>query len=91
MIRQILFAGLFALSAVACGSNECEDAEEKVKDECGITLTPELQKQTDRAKEECTGTDECAAKCVNDASCEELKSEDENSDYVKCLSACISG
>jgi len=89
MIKQILFAGLFALSAVACGGNECEDAEDKVKDECGVTLTAEQQKETDRAKEECSGRDECAAKCVNDASCDEIKSEDANSAYNKCLLSCI--
>ena len=90
MIKHILFVGIFAFSAVACGGNECEDAADKAQDECGIKPTAEQQKEIDEAKEECSGIDECAAKCVNDASCAEIKAQDANSSYGKCVLGCAS-
>jgi len=83
MFKQILFAGMLAFSAVACGGNECDDAADKVE-ECGITG----EGSSDGDDVECSGQVECAAKCINDASCDDLKSTDINSSYFKCIAAC---
>jgi hypothetical protein len=72
MIKKILLAGMFALSTVACGGNECEDAADKVE-ECGVKLSTAQQAEADKSADECSGVSECAAKCINDASCEDIK------------------
>jgi len=81
MIKKILLAGLLALSAVACGGNDCDDAADKLE-ECGATGGAEAD-----GDGECSGVAECAAKCVNDASCDEIKNSSE--DYSSCMTACI--
>lgn len=92
MIKQILFAGMFALSAVACGGNECEDAADKA-DECGVELSAEQKAASDKASEECSGNDECAAKCINDASCDDIKNLNSSSPsasnpIIACVAKC---
>ena len=82
MIKKILFASLLAFSAVACGGDECEDAADKY-DECGLPAG-----EGDGDDVECSGQAECIAKCINDASCDELKSTDVNNSYWKCLADC---
>lgn len=79
MLGLLMVVGL-ALGG--CGNNECEDAADKIK-ECGITT------QGSGDSGDCSGTAECAAKCINNASCEELKGNDLNSNYFKCAAACI--
>jgi hypothetical protein len=78
--------GILMLAGLAlggCGNNDCEDAADKVK-ECGA---PSGSGSGDG---ECSGAAECVAKCVNNASCAEIKAEDLdlNSPYFKCLAAC---
>ena len=64
-----------------CGNNECEDAADKLKD-CGVTV------EGSKDSGDCSGASECVSKCINAASCEELKSNDLNSKYLKCTLAC---
>jgi hypothetical protein len=78
----------FSLGAVACGNNDCEDAADKLVDECGL---PDVGDDDEAA--ECNEDAECLAQCINDASCSEIKavSEDittENS-YSACLGDCL--
>jgi hypothetical protein len=82
MIKQILFAGLLALSAVACGGDECDDAVDKLE-ECGWKGEGGVNEDA-----ECSGAGECFAKCVNDAECSEINSLDINSNFYKCTAAC---
>lgn len=84
MIKKILLAGMFALSTVACGGDECDDAADKA-DECDL---PKGEGSTSNEDVECSGLNECVAKCINDASCDELKSTDINNSYFKCVAAC---
>lgn len=86
MIKKILLAGMFALSTVACGGDECDDAADKA-DECDLPKG-EGEGSAEGDDVECSGLNECLAKCINDASCEELKSNDINSNYLKCAAAC---
>lgn len=82
MIKKILFAGLLALSAVACGGDACDDAVDKLE-ECGIT-----GEGSTSGDEECSGAGECFAECINDAECSEIKSPTADSAYSKCVLAC---
>jgi hypothetical protein len=83
MIKKILFAGLFAISTVACGGDECDDAADKAE-ECNLEGSGEGSSDD----VECSGQIECVAKCINEASCEDLKSTDINNSYFKCAAAC---
>jgi hypothetical protein len=80
MIKKILFAALLAFSAVACGGDDCDDAVDKLE-ECGST---ELERNEDA---ECSGAAECTAKCINDASCDEIKNGSEK--LTNCMSDCL--
>jgi hypothetical protein len=87
-VFYVLTAAL-AMGAVACGSNECEDAADKLVDECGI---PEGDDDEDEISE-CNSSSECVAKCTNDASCSEIKAFTEDfttqNSYSECLAACV--
>jgi hypothetical protein len=65
-----------------CGNNDCEDAADHYK-ECGLPTG-----SGSSGSDDCSGASECAAKCINDASCDELKANDINGKYFKCLAAC---
>jgi hypothetical protein len=78
MLGLLMVVGL-ALGG--CGNNECEDAADKVKD-CGINV------EGSKDSGDCSGVAECASKCINAASCEDLKSTDLNNSYLKCTLAC---
>ncbi|HEY6077882.1 MAG TPA: hypothetical protein VIW29_03725 [Polyangiaceae bacterium] len=76
-----------ALAVAGCSSSECEDAADKF-DECGIAGD---DKPSDEDVEECSEQGECGAKCVNAASCEELKAFFNDltlNNVATCLSAC---
>jgi hypothetical protein len=83
MIKQILFAGLLALSAVACGGDDCDDAADKLE-ECGW----KGEGSGGGEEGECSGASECFAKCVNDAECSDINSLDVNNSFYKCTAAC---
>ncbi len=69
------------LALGGCGNDECEDAADKIK-ECG----GEVEGAKDSG--DCSGAAECVSKCINAASCDELKNFDLNSNYAKCTLAC---
>lgn len=83
-----LLVAALGMGAVACGNNECEDAADKIVDECKISGVDEDEDET----AECNSTSECAAKCTNDSSCAEIKAffEDFTTDnaYTQCLAKC---
>lgn len=81
MLSLLMVVGL-ALGG--CGNNECEDAVDKFK-ECNVPV----EGTSDGG--DCSGAGECVAKCVNAASCDEIKSTDVNGKYYKCFTACLGG
>ena len=75
----MLGVALVGLASVACG-DACADAIDKLE-ECGAVV--------ENAKDSCeTDGDECVADCINDATCAEINSSQENS-YTKCILACL--
>lgn len=76
------------LGAVACGNNDCEDAADKLVDECGLP-----DEGDDDEAAECSEDAECLAKCINDASCAEIKAVSADltidNSYSQCLGACL--
>jgi hypothetical protein len=76
-MKRLLMAVVLGLACFGC-SNECDDAESKLE-ECGVT-----SEEIDTS--ECDGANECAAKCVNKASCDDIKNNAES--YVSCIFAC---
>jgi len=74
------------LALGGCGNNDCEDAADKIK-ECNIAefdVNP-------NSGGDCSGQSECAAKCINDATCADLASNDENSKFSVCFKKCLGG
>jgi hypothetical protein len=83
-----VLTAVLALGTAACGNNDCEDAADKLVDECGI---PQGDDNEDEIAE-CSERAECAAKCTNEASCAEIKAllsdlTTQNS-YSACLAKC---
>jgi hypothetical protein len=78
-MKRLLLAVVLGALAVGC-SNDCDDAVDKLE-ECGADVSGA---DTD----DCDGASECVAGCINDASCEEIKSTDINGKYFKCVAAC---
>jgi len=78
----------FALTAVAgalttgCG-DVCSEAEDRIEG-CGSAVSEASE------EEECTGVVECAAECINDASCEAIRGADPEgaNALAGCLTAC---
>jgi hypothetical protein len=77
------FLVVAALALGGCGNNACEDANDKIE-ECKPAGYRTIS-------EECSGKIECNAKCINDATCDELKSSDNNSKYTACVVKCAGG
>jgi hypothetical protein len=75
-------SALAGVLAAGCG-DVCGDARDHIE-ECGSPANPGNQ------DEECTGTVECAADCINDASCEAItgKNVDEANALAACLNEC---
>jgi hypothetical protein len=82
MKTMLGFLMVVGLALGGCGNNDCEDAADKVK-ECGITNTSGSGDTSD-----CSGKAECNSKCINDASCDEMKTLDLNGKFLKCVAAC---
>jgi hypothetical protein len=78
-MKRLLLAVMLGALAVGCG-NDCDDAVDKLE-ECGLDTSGA---DTD----DCSGKSECAAGCINDASCDQIKSTDLNNSYYKCLAGC---
>lgn len=82
-MKRIAILVLLGLSALGCRT-ECEEAidhwEECVgRDEAGIRPV----------ENECSGYNECIAKCINDAECLDLnRYSDPNGTYYVCMSKC---
>lgn len=78
----VMFVGMlsFGLIAAGCGGDECSDAVDKLE-ECGFT--------TSNAKDECeSDQDECIAKCINNASCDEITGQNTTGGYGACVAGC---
>lgn len=82
---------MLGLATVGCGNNECEDAADKME-ECGVS-GGEAEPSDDEISE-CNEDSECFAKCVNAASCSEIKASFNDgamNDLTACVTKCISG
>ena len=77
MLRNLLvvIALAFAVGAVACGDNPCEEAGKTIKDKCSDGSTTISVNSDD-----CSGDNEKAAKCINDNS---------SKDCAGIIAACI--
>lgn len=78
-MKRLLIALVLGLACFGC-SNDCDDAADKLE-ECG---SPPDDVNTD----DCSGKNECAAKCVNDHSCAEINSTDLSSPFFACMARC---
>lgn len=81
-MKKIL--GILMLAGLAlggCGKDPCEEAADKVKD-CNLPGGS----STSGTSGDCSGTAECNAKCINDATCAELT--DLNSKFFECVAKC---
>ncbi len=76
------FLMLAGLSLSACGNNACDEANDKI-DECKTEGYMKLDTG------DCSGLKECSAKCIKDASCADLSSDDPNNKYNICVKACL--
>ena len=76
-----------ALAVAGCSSNDCEDAMDKLE-ECDVNFG--AAQPSDDEVSECNASAECGAKCINDASCADIKGAlalMENS-FTTCMNAC---
>ena len=83
-LSAILGVGVIALASIACGGDACADAVDKLE-ECkaeGVTTTADSCENA---------ADECAADCINNASCDEINSADASGPFFECIVACASG
>lgn len=83
LLWTLTLASLGAL-ATGCGGDPCAEAQDKLK-ECNnenIKFSPD---------DSCSEAAECQAECINNASCEELNSQDLNSPVVGCVFQCAAG
>lgn len=78
----LLASAIMAFAGFTTGcSNACDDARDKAE-ECGATVK---EGDEDAA---CEADAECAAECINDSSCEEIKSTDLTGPFFQCVAAC---
>ncbi|MEM9695293.1 MAG: hypothetical protein AAGA56_22310 [Myxococcota bacterium] len=68
-----------------CSSTACEDAVQKLTGECSFGQGASLQ---GGPVVECKDSAECRAECILDASCDEIVSEDGDTEYATCLALC---
>jgi len=79
------FVMVFALAASGCGGgkNECEEAADKIK-QCNV---PNFYGKPPEGQ--CSDQTECVGKCINDSSCADIESDDENSKFSVCFNKCF--
>jgi hypothetical protein len=77
----VLMAGLLALS---CGSNDCDDAIDKLS-ECNLGAD---YANVDFDNDSCDGRTQCIADCINGSSCAEIVAAEATSTYRVCIAAC---
>jgi hypothetical protein len=89
-MKPIIFlVAMLGLAVVGCGNNECEDAAEKLEG-CNF----EGYKTDEDKASECNEDAECLAKCVNAASCSDMKPSFEDplnataNDFTACSAKC---
>jgi len=81
-MKTLFLALVLAFSIVGCGNNDCDDAVDKLK-QCGFDTGSGSVDSND-----CSGKSECAAKCINAASCSEITGQTTTGSYFTCLSKC---
>lgn len=81
MVKRIVLLAWLGLATVACASDECDEMFDKYE-ECGLFPSSGI------GVKNCSGYIECEAKCVNAASCADLKGETTDSKYLDCETAC---
>lgn len=86
--------GCLVVGGVGCG-NDCDDAADRAAakaDECGLTTTDGGSEtgETVECTDELGTLAQCAADCIEAASCEALKGEDLEglTAYGECVTAC---
>lgn len=67
--------------APGCG-NECDRALEKLENEC------HFNEDAEGGVDECDGWTECFARCLNEASCEEIAHPQQDGPYLRCVWDC---
>jgi len=68
-------------------SDACSEASEKTE-ECGI-VTETVEEDEAEGEVDCGGAVECAAECVNQATCQDLQNRsDPETDFAKCVGLC---
>jgi hypothetical protein len=77
--KTAVLASVLVIAGAGCGDT-CDDARDHI-DECGSTANP------GNDDEDCSGVVECAAECVNDASCEAITGTD--ADGANTLATCL--
>jgi hypothetical protein len=83
-MKRILIALTSCLLALGCGSDDCDDALDKLS-ECG--LGAEFA-GVDFDDDECDGRIQCVAECINGLSCAEINAAGPETTYQSCVRAC---
>lgn len=88
MLRIELLVLAIAAASVALGCangserDVCAEAVSKVQADCAF------QVETGGGSFNCSGAAECASECLLSAECEEIKANDPDSTYGKCVASC---
>lgn len=78
---------VLALFASGCAGTVCDDAVNKLVDECDFGSASALELQDGSG--ECEGDSACAADCVLESDCEDIIDKDKDSNYYDCLADCL--
>ncbi len=85
-MKRLILALVLALAMVAavggCGGNACDDATDKLRDECDLPV--------DAVSGDCDSTSECEADCINEHSCDHIREAFGGTPnaYTECDDAC---
>ena len=83
-MKRIAMALMTGFLALGCGSDECDDALDKLS-ECNLGTD---FAGVDLDNDECNGRVRCVADCINNASCAQIIAAEETSVYRTCIAAC---